>query len=128
MANTYKKKFETEDENYQGTHPSQDKTDRYSDDQILRIYGFKIVSRPKNREAICLLPFLCCLRFVFNLNRPNIVVSGGKPFEEDLWKCVAVGDTVLSLVKVGWGVTGRTCLWGQCFAMAGDRPGHGMLV
>lgn len=33
------------------THPSQDATDRYSDDQLLRQYGYRIHARPLCGEA-----------------------------------------------------------------------------
>lgn len=31
--------------------------------------------------------------------RPNIIISGTKPFEEDNWKIIQIGDTILHLVK-----------------------------
>lgn len=34
-----------------------------------------------------------------NRFRPNLVVADGKPFEEDLWQRIAIGDTVLRAVK-----------------------------
>ena len=34
-----------------------------------------------------------------NRFRPNLVVADAKPFEEDLWQRIAIGDTVLRAVK-----------------------------
>jgi uncharacterized protein YcbX len=34
-----------------------------------------------------------------NRFRPNLVVTDSKPFEEDLWQRIAIGDTVLRAVK-----------------------------
>jgi uncharacterized protein YcbX len=34
-----------------------------------------------------------------NRFRPNVVVTDSKPFEEDLWQRIAIGDTVLRAVK-----------------------------
>jgi hypothetical protein len=34
-----------------------------------------------------------------NRFRPNIVIAEAKPFEEDLWQRIAIGDTVLRAVK-----------------------------
>eukprot|EP00980_Cylindrotheca_fusiformis_P031439 scaffold26366_cov117-Cylindrotheca_fusiformis.AAC.10 len=31
--------------------------------------------------------------------RPNIVIQGTKPFEEDLWKYIAIGDEIFAIVK-----------------------------
>jgi hypothetical protein len=31
--------------------------------------------------------------------RPNIVIKGSQPFEEDTWKLIQIGDTILHLVK-----------------------------
>jgi uncharacterized protein len=31
--------------------------------------------------------------------RPNIIISGTIPFEEDNWKIIKIGDTILHLVK-----------------------------
>lgn len=44
-----------------------------------------------NRRSPTLIPM--------NRFRPNLVIANAKPFEEDLWQRIAIGDTVLRAVK-----------------------------